>query len=56
LQIAIGSADELEYHLLLAADLHFISTAESQNLSGQLIEVRRMLISLVRKLKAARNL
>jgi four helix bundle protein len=55
LQIAIGSADELEYHLLLAADLRFISTADGQSLSSQLMEVRRMLIRLTQKLRSARN-
>jgi four helix bundle protein len=55
LQIAIGSADELEYHLLLAADLRLISDVQHQSLCRQLIEIRRMLISLARKLRSTRN-
>ncbi|MBI3043902.1 MAG: four helix bundle protein [Betaproteobacteria bacterium] len=53
LQMAIGSANEVEYHLLLARDLNFISRSEHQSLSRQLIEVRRMLISLTQTLRTA---
>jgi len=53
-QIAIGSASELEYHLLLAADLFFISTARYDELRCRLIEVKRMLIKLALRLKAVR--
>jgi len=52
LQIAMGSACELEYHLLLAHDLKFLSDAEHENISGELIEVKRMLTSFIQKLKA----
>jgi len=51
LQMAIGSASELEYHLLLACDLNFISKVEHQNLSRRLIEIKKMLTYLVQKLK-----
>jgi four helix bundle protein len=52
LQIAIGSANELEYHLLLARDLELLKSFEYQRLSQQVIEVKRMLASLIRKLRA----
>ncbi|MCC7486684.1 MAG: four helix bundle protein [Burkholderiales bacterium] len=55
LHIAIGSACELEYHLLLAADLGFIPTSERDSLFRQLIDVRRMLIRLVQKLDSTRR-
>jgi four helix bundle protein len=52
LNIAMGSASELEYQLLLARDLGFLDGDEHQSLSGDVIEVERMLTSLVQKLKA----
>ena len=52
LQIAMGSASELEYHLLLAHDLSFISSAHYERLSADVIEVKRMLTSLLQKLSA----
>ena len=54
LQMAVGSANELEYHLLLACDLQFVSQTQHQSLSRQLIEIRRMLTGLIQKLKADR--
>src|SRR5215472_6299 len=50
LQIASGSASELDYHLLLAHDLGFLSQATHQTLSGSLAEIRKMLTSLLRKI------
>jgi four helix bundle protein len=47
LQIARGSAAEVEYHLLLARDLRFLSDPEHKELERKLIEVQRMLTSLV---------
>jgi four helix bundle protein len=52
LQIALGSASELEYHLLLARDLAFLKLADHQRLNEAVTEVKRMLASLLRKLKA----
>jgi four helix bundle protein len=51
LQIARGSASELEYHLLLARDLHFVSDAEFRQVEPQIVEVQRMLTSLVQRLR-----
>jgi len=47
LQIARGSASELEYHLLLARDLKLLANDTYQSFEKQLIEVQRMLTSLV---------
>ncbi len=52
LNIAMGSASELEYQLLLARDLKFLTADEHQSLSGDAIEIKRMLASLAHKLKA----
>ena len=50
--IACGSASELEYHLLLARDLHFISGGDHDALSLEATEVKRMLTALIQKLRA----
>jgi len=52
LQIAMGSASELEYHLLLARDLELLKLLDYQRLSGELIEVKRMLAAFIHKLRA----
>jgi len=51
LRIAIGSASELEYHLLAARDMNGISRSEHHALSAQVVEVRMMLHGLVRRLE-----
>ncbi len=51
LQIARGSASELEYHLLLARDLGFLGTSDFQRLDEKILEVQRMLASLVQRLQ-----
>lgn len=53
-QIAMGSASELEYHLLLSSDLEYLSKATHDSLDENIIEIKRMLASLIRKLKADR--
>ncbi len=52
LQIAMGSAIELEYHLLLSHDLKLLNGLERTRLPEEVIEVKRMVTSLIRKLKA----
>ena len=47
LQIARGSASEVECHLLLARDLRFLNDSAYQDLDRKLTEVQRMLTSLV---------
>ena len=51
LQIAMGSASELEYHLFLARDLKLLQSLDYDRLSAGVIEVKRMLASLIRTLK-----
>lgn len=50
--IARGSASELEYHLLLARDLHLLQTSDHDKLTLKTIEVKRMLTALIQKLSA----
>jgi four helix bundle protein len=51
LQIGMGSASELEYHLLLAHDLGFLNESAYERLHHRTIEVKRMLASLVVELR-----
>ena len=51
LQIARGSASEVEYHLLLAKDLQFLTAAGFNGLEGKVHEVQRMLASLVQRVQ-----
>jgi len=52
LQIAMGSACEAEYFLLLTRDLHMLGAVPHQHLWERLIEVKKMLASLLLRLKA----
>jgi four helix bundle protein len=52
--IAMGSASELDYHLLLAKDLKLIESKEYQKLADQTSEVKRMLTGFFQTLKAIR--
>jgi four helix bundle protein len=48
----MGSASELEYHLVLAHDLALLGEPEYRSLEGQVVEVKRMLSAFISKLKA----
>ena len=48
LQIALGSAKESEYHLLLARDLKYISMEVYVEVNSKLDEVKRMLTGFIR--------
>ena len=50
LRIALGSGFELEYHVIAARDIGAISAVDAEALIGQVIEVRRMLYGLIKKL------
>uniref|UniRef100_A0A7V4GA82 Four helix bundle protein n=1 Tax=Desulfobacca acetoxidans TaxID=60893 RepID=A0A7V4GA82_9BACT len=52
LQIARGSASELEYHLLLARDPGFLGEVEYLQLSTETNELKQMLTNFIKKLKA----
>lgn len=50
LTLALGSASETEYHLLLARDLDYLKAADHNDLDARVKEVKRMLTGLHRKL------
>jgi len=52
LQMAMGSASELEYQLLLSHDLGLVNESAHKVLVSQATEVKRMLASLLHKLRA----
>jgi four helix bundle protein len=52
LQIAMGSASELEYHLLLAHDLGYVEHQDYARLEQNVTEVKRMLTGFIHRLKA----
>ncbi|MDI6853396.1 MAG: four helix bundle protein [Deltaproteobacteria bacterium] len=52
LQIARGSASELEYHLLLEHDLNFLGSNDYEDLHNETNGVKQMLTSFIKKLKA----
>ena len=51
-QIAMGSASELEYQILLSKDLEYIKEDVYKELSDKIIEVKKMLTSFIKKLNA----
>jgi four helix bundle protein len=54
LQIGMGSASELEYHILLARDLTYLPELIYDPLQDRVVEVKRMLTSLLTKVRANR--
>ena len=55
LQIASGSASELDYHLLLSRDLEFLDSIDYDALAKELGERRRMLTCLILKVDLERR-
>ncbi len=56
LHIATGSASELEYHFLLARDLGLVSQESYRKIEQSVVEVKRMLAGLIKKVEAERQL
>jgi four helix bundle protein len=50
LQISMGSASELEYQLLLAQDLGYLTPEQYTQLNALVTEVKRMMAPLIRSL------
>jgi four helix bundle protein len=50
----MGSASELDYHLLLARDLKLLNVTAYAEVAQQTTEVKRMLTGLIQKLTADR--
>jgi four helix bundle protein len=55
LQIACGSVSELEYHFLLAKDLRYLSQPDYDSVQKELLDVKRMLVALTRKVGSERK-
>ena len=54
-RISLGSATELEYHLLLSHDVGFLPASPFESLSAQVLRIQGMLAGLNRVLKKARQ-
>jgi len=52
LNIALGSANETEYFLLLAKDLGYLTIDDHRLLERSINEVKAMLISLIQKVRS----
>ena len=52
LQISMGSASEVQYHLLLAHDLGFLGDEDHCRLDDGVTQVKRMLTTFMQRLKA----
>jgi four helix bundle protein len=52
LYIALGSTSELEYLILLSKDLKIIKNELHIELNNEINEIKKMLISMIQKLKA----
>ena len=47
---ALGSATELEYHTIVARDVHAITQPDAKSLLSQVVEVKKMLHGLIARL------
>ena len=54
LHIAMGSASELEYHLIFTHDLNYLDTPDHKRLTSQTTEVKRILTGFIKSLKPNR--
>ncbi|HEY2233910.1 MAG TPA: four helix bundle protein, partial [Candidatus Angelobacter sp.] len=50
-RIALGSASELDYHLLLSRDIGFMSSDDFTSSTAKLTEVRKMLTSFLQSVE-----
>lgn len=55
LGIALGSAAELEYQLILVTDLGYVDRETSATLDGTLAEVKKMLVALRKRERSAQS-
>lgn len=52
LQISMGSACEIEYLLFLSGELEFTDKNEYEELNKDIVEIKKMLTSLIQKVRA----
>ena len=55
LQIGMGSACELEYHILLAKELQLLSDPKYDELAAKVIEIKKMLATLLSRVRNAKQ-
>jgi four helix bundle protein len=51
IDMATGSASEVEYQLLLSQDLGYLPRGQYQSLASEVIEIRKMLLAFNKKLR-----
>ncbi len=51
LQMSLGSANEIEYQILLSADLNYISSEQQERLNSEIKYIKSMLVNLISKVK-----
>jgi four helix bundle protein len=51
LQIAMGSASETEYLIFLCGELGYISESDTQELIKSITEIKKMLTSLIKRIR-----
>lgn len=56
LNTSLGSANEVDYYLLLINDLGYINAEEYVNLNAGINEIKAMLIALIQKVRSNRTL
>ena len=54
IQIAVGSASEVEYLLELSRDLEYLSLEIYEKLQNQIVEIRKILISFLQSVRKQR--
>ena len=55
LQIAMGSASELEYHFLLTRDRGYLNPGDYDNLASEVTQVKKMLAPFISTFRADRR-
>ena len=55
LQMSLGSTNEVENCLLIAQSLNYLSNESFESLNSQNIEIRKMLISLIEKIRKGKE-
>ncbi len=55
LQMAMASACEVEYHLLLSHDLKYLSSSQYATLNDSIVEIKRMLATLIGKVRQTKK-
>lgn len=55
LEIASGSASELDYQLILARDLKYMDQNEYEKIKNELTEIRKMLTAFIKQVRNRNN-